>query len=147
MGRTTGTDPRLVSCIPLASRAEHKKDGLHCFAIINTGPLASQRMGCALGATAQSVPTGGQGYASRGGCARGHQASMRLLEENCFSHSILCQGPHGIASYDSSAVPKTCHQLMLLYCTALVDLTCTLNWQTWVSSLGSPFPLLTQEVL
>jgi len=36
---------------------------------------------------------------------------------------------------------------MLLYCTALVDLPYTLNWQTWVASLGFPFPLLAQEVL
>jgi len=36
---------------------------------------------------------------------------------------------------------------MLVYCTALVDLPCTLNWQTWVASLGSAFPRLAQEVL
>ena len=34
-----------------------------------------------------------------------------------------------------------------MYCTALVDLPCTLNGQTWVASLGSTFPLLAQEVL
>jgi hypothetical protein len=35
----------------------------------------------------------------------------------------------------------------LLSCTAFGDLPWTLNWQTWVASLGSPFPLLAQEVL
>jgi len=42
MGGTTGTDARLVQGIPLATRAEHEKDGIHCFAIINAGPMAPQ---------------------------------------------------------------------------------------------------------
>jgi hypothetical protein len=33
--------------MPLASRAEHEKDGIHGFAIIDTGPMASQWMGFA----------------------------------------------------------------------------------------------------
>ena len=36
---------------------------------------------------------------------------------------------------------------VLSYCTALVDLPCTRNWQTWVASLSSTSPLLAQEVL
>jgi hypothetical protein len=44
MGGTTGTDLRLVQRIPLAPGAEHEKDGIHCFAIIDAGPMAPQRV-------------------------------------------------------------------------------------------------------
>jgi hypothetical protein len=40
MGRTTGTDIRRVQRIPLAAGAEHEKDGVHRFAIIDAGPMA-----------------------------------------------------------------------------------------------------------
>jgi hypothetical protein len=45
MGRTTGTDLRLVQRIPLAPGAEHEQDGIHGFAIIDAGPMAPQRVG------------------------------------------------------------------------------------------------------
>jgi hypothetical protein len=41
MGGTTGTDMRLVQRIPLAPSAEHEKDGIHRFTIINAGPMAA----------------------------------------------------------------------------------------------------------
>jgi hypothetical protein len=47
MGRTTGTEARLVQRIPLATRAEHKKDGIHRFPIIDARPMAPQRVGLA----------------------------------------------------------------------------------------------------
>ena len=49
---------------------------------------------------------------------------------------------HVVTDIATTAAPT-----MLLYCTALVDLPCPLNGQPWVASLGSPFPLLAQEVL
>jgi hypothetical protein len=44
MGGTTGTDPRLVQCIPLATGTEHEKEGIHGFAIIDPRPMAPQRV-------------------------------------------------------------------------------------------------------
>jgi hypothetical protein len=44
MGGTTGTDLRLVQCIPLAPGTEHEKDGIHGFAIIDPRPMAPQRV-------------------------------------------------------------------------------------------------------
>src|SRR5262249_49192563 len=49
MGGTLGTDPRRVQRLPLAARAEHKKDGIHGFAIIDTRPMAPQRVRFAWG--------------------------------------------------------------------------------------------------
>jgi len=40
MGSTTGTKLRLVQRIPLAAGAEHEKDGIHRFTIIDAGPMA-----------------------------------------------------------------------------------------------------------
>jgi hypothetical protein len=47
MGRTTGTEARLLQSIPLAAGAEHKEDGIHGLAIIDAGPMAAQRVGLA----------------------------------------------------------------------------------------------------
>ena len=44
MGRTTGTEARLVQCMPLAARAEHKKDGIYHFTIIDARPMTPQRV-------------------------------------------------------------------------------------------------------
>ena len=44
MGRATGTDARLVQGIPLPPCAEHEKDGIHRFAVIDAGPMAPQGM-------------------------------------------------------------------------------------------------------
>jgi hypothetical protein len=35
---------RLVQRMPLATGAQHEKDGIHGFAIVNAGPMASQRV-------------------------------------------------------------------------------------------------------
>ena len=45
LGGTTGTAPWLVSCMPLAARAEHEQEGIQGCAILDTGPMAPQRMG------------------------------------------------------------------------------------------------------
>jgi len=40
MGGTTRTDFRLVQRMPLAPGAEHEKNGIHRFAILDAGPMA-----------------------------------------------------------------------------------------------------------
>jgi hypothetical protein len=40
VGRTARTDLDLVQRIPLASGAEHEKDGIHRLTIIDAGPMA-----------------------------------------------------------------------------------------------------------
>jgi hypothetical protein len=42
MGGTTGADARLLQRIPLAAGAEHEENGIHCRAILDTGPMAPQ---------------------------------------------------------------------------------------------------------
>ena len=55
MGGTLGTDTRRVQRLPLAAGAEDEKDGLHGFAIIDTGPMAPQRMRFAWGQQGQNA--------------------------------------------------------------------------------------------
>jgi hypothetical protein len=42
MGGTTGANARLLQRIPLAAGAEHEENGIHCRAILDTGPMAPQ---------------------------------------------------------------------------------------------------------
>jgi hypothetical protein len=49
---------------------------------------------------------------------------------------------HGGTDMTTTAAPT-----MLVSCTARVDLPCPCKGQPWGASLGSPFPLLAQEVL
>jgi len=44
VGGTAGTDARGVQGIPLAASAQHKEDGIHGPAVIDSGPMAPQRV-------------------------------------------------------------------------------------------------------
>jgi hypothetical protein len=55
MSGTLGTDTRHVQRLPLAAGAEHEKDGIHGFAIIDTGPMAPQRVWFAWGQQGQDA--------------------------------------------------------------------------------------------
>jgi hypothetical protein len=44
MGRTAGTDARVIQGVPLAPGAEDEEDGIHGPAIINTGAVAPERV-------------------------------------------------------------------------------------------------------
>jgi hypothetical protein len=44
MGGTTGTDARVFQGIPLAAGTQHEENGIHGFAIMNTGSVAPQRV-------------------------------------------------------------------------------------------------------
>jgi hypothetical protein len=46
-----------------------------------------------------------------------------------------------------TAMATTAAPTMLVSCAVLVDLPCPRNGQTWCASVGSPFPLLAQEIL
>jgi len=42
MGGTTGTDVGGIQGVPLAPSTQHEENGIHGFAIIDTGPMAPQ---------------------------------------------------------------------------------------------------------
>jgi hypothetical protein len=44
MGRTAGTEARVIQGIPLAAGAEDKEDGIHRSAIIDAGPVTPERV-------------------------------------------------------------------------------------------------------
>jgi hypothetical protein len=44
MGGTTGTDVGGIQGVPLAPSTQHEENGIHGFAIIDTGPMAPQRV-------------------------------------------------------------------------------------------------------
>ena len=44
MGGTTGTDGGGIQGVPLAPSTQHEENGIHGFAIIDTGPMAPQRV-------------------------------------------------------------------------------------------------------
>jgi hypothetical protein len=44
MGGTTGTEPDVVQGLPLASRPQDEEEGLHGPAVVDSGPVAPQRV-------------------------------------------------------------------------------------------------------
>lgn len=91
MGRAPGAPTRLVQGMPLAPCAQHEKDGIHRFAVINAGPMAPQGMWRArweqgrhaLPACVWDAP----GTASLFVDGRHPCNSVRLLEEDMFAES------------------------------------------------------------